>query len=370
MDESKDIAPVDPGDARMHRRLALAGTALVSLVATGLTTLGLAPASPASAASPADVRFGTFNIVTVSADGHASGERKVWRERRGTVISQILRQGLDVVGVQEANQSSIYGSRLVDDKRNQYLDLRNGLNRAGGAYQVSSVYPYNCVKAWTSRSCHYRNRAASGDNRILYSTRTMLLLHKGAYKYPHQVRNSTARYLGWAVFRVRSTGHEVLFVTTHLDPYSKSVRVAQWHDLIRKVNALRHGRPVVVTGDFNSTKYSDWAGTMLPATVKAGYGDALGQHSHTNPSSLRPQTTTNVWINSFNKWRRDVRSYSYEQDRFSSRPRTGNGVDWIFASNNLTVRNFEVVADMDRNLQVQGTIPSDHQMLAATVAIP
>ena len=100
----------------MHRRLALAGTALLSLVAAGLTTLGLAPASPANAASPSDVRFGTFNIVTVSADGNASGERKVWRERRGTVISQILRQGLDVVGVQEANQSSIYGSRLVDDQ--------------------------------------------------------------------------------------------------------------------------------------------------------------------------------------------------------------------------------------------------------------
>jgi len=354
----------------MHPRLTVVGTALVSVVAAGLTTLGLAPAPPASAAAPSDVRFGTFNIVTVSADGNASGERKVWSQRRGTVISQILRQGLDVVGVQEANQSTIYGSRLVDDKRNQYLDLRAGLNKAGADYQVTSVYPYNCYKAWSSRNCHYRNRAASGDNRILYNTRTMLLLHKGAYKYPHQVRNSTARYLGWAVFRVRATGHEVLFVTTHLDPYSQSVRVAQWRDLISKVNSLKHGRPVVVTGDFNSTKYSDWAGTMLPAMVNAGYGDVLGQRAQRNPSTLRPQSTTRVWINSFNKFRRDVRSFSYEEDRFSSQPRTGNGVDWIFASNDLTVRNVEVVADMDDNLQLQGVIPSDHQMLRATIAIP
>ncbi len=354
----------------MHRRLALAGTALLSLVVAGLTTLGLVPASPANAASPSDVRFGTFNIVTVSADGNASGERKVWRERRGTVISQILRQGLDVVGVQEANQSSIYGSRLVDDKRNQYLDLRNGLNRAGGAYQVSSVYPYNCVKAWTSRSCHYRNRAASGDNRILYNTRTMLLLHKGAYKYPHQVRNSTARYLGWAVFRVRATGHEVLVVTTHLDPYSKSVRVAQWHDLIRKVNALRHGRPVVVTGDFNSTKYSDWARGPMAAMHQSGYDDVLNQRYGTNPSPISADHTTHVFINSFNRWRRDVTSYSYWADRNASTPRTGNGVDWIWTSG-LHVRDAEVVADLDeRTGQVQGTIPSDHQMLRATIAIP
>ena len=55
----------------------------------------------------------------------------------------------------------------------------------------------------------------------------MTLLYKGAYKYPHQVPGKTARYLGWAVFRVKATQREVLFVTTHLDPYSKPVRVAQ-----------------------------------------------------------------------------------------------------------------------------------------------
>ncbi len=118
----------------MHVRLVTAGTALLSLVVTGLAGLTVT-AAPAHAAS-ADVRVGTFNIVTVSADA-ASGDRRPWRERRGVVIGQILGQGLDVVGLQEANQSTIYGSRLVDDKRNQYLDLRNGLNRAGGAYQVS-----------------------------------------------------------------------------------------------------------------------------------------------------------------------------------------------------------------------------------------
>jgi endonuclease/exonuclease/phosphatase family metal-dependent hydrolase len=353
----------------MHVRLATAGTALVSLVLTGLASLTVGP-SPAVAA-PVDVRVGTFNVVTVSADGNASGERKVWRERRGTVIDQILGQRLDVVGVQEANQSSIYGNRLVDDSRNQYLDLRNGLNRAGGAYQVSSVYPYNCYKPFSSRNCHYRNRAASGDNRILYNTRTMLLLSKGAYKYPHQVKNSTARYLAWAVFQVKGTGQQMLFTTTHLDPYSKSVRIAQWRDMIARVNALKGSRPVVVTGDLNTTKYSDWASSLLPAMYSNGYGDALGQRYRTNPASLRPQSSHRVWINSFNRFRRDVTSYSYWADRGSSRPRTGNGVDWIFASNNLRVRDFEVVANLDESTgQIVGTIPSDHQMLRATITLP
>jgi endonuclease/exonuclease/phosphatase family metal-dependent hydrolase len=349
----------------MHVRLVTAGTALLSLVVTGLAGLTVT-AAPAHAAS-ADVRVGTFNIVTVSADA-SSGERRPWRERRGVVIGQILGQGLDVVGLQEANQSTIYGSRLVDDKRNQYLDLRNGLNRAGGAYQVSSVYAYNCVKASSSRNCHYRNRGASGDNRILYNTRTMLLIHKGAYKYPHQVSGKNARYLAWGVFRVKATGQEMLFTTTHLDPYSPAVRVQQWHDMIRKVNAIKGSRPVVVTGDFNTTKYSTYARPLLSAMVSNGYGDALGQRFETNPAALRPQTTHRVWINSFNAFRRDVRSYGYWDDRGSSRPRTGNGVDWIFASNNLAVRDFEVVSNVDESTgQVVGTIPSDHQLLRATI---
>ncbi len=102
--------------------------------------------------------------------------------------------------------------------------------------------------------------------------------------------------------------------------------------------------------------------------VSNGYGDALGQRFETNPASLRPQTTHRVWINSFNKFRRDVRTYGYWDDRGSSRPRTGNGVDWIFASNNLAVRDFEVVSNVDESSgQVVGTIPSDHQLLRATI---
>ena len=351
-------------------RLATAGISLFSVVAACCASLGLAPASPADAAGSTDVRFGTFNIVTVSAD-QASGERRPWRDRRSAVIGQILGQRLDVVGVQEANQSSIYGSRLVDDRRNQYLDLRNGLNRAGGAYQVTSVYPYNCYKAWSSRNCHYRNRAASGDNRILYNTRTMLLRAKGAYKYPHQVQDSTARYLAWAVFEVRATGRQVLFTTTHLDPYSKSVRVAQWRDMIAKVNRIRAGRPVVLTGDFNTSKYSPWAASMLPAMADNGYPDAFGQRYRQNPTALRPRATKGIWINSFNKFRRDVRTYSYWDDRFLSQPRTGNGIDWIFASTRLTVQDAEVVADLDQSTgMVRGTIPSDHHLLRATISLP
>lgn len=352
----------------MRMRIATAVLGALSVLGTASVT---ATGAPAAGASGADVRVGTFNIVGVNADRAASGEHKVWKVRRTTVISQILRQRLDVVGVQEANQSTIYRSHLVDGIT-QYLDLRNGLNKAGGHYQLTAVYPYNCVRAFSSRSCHYRNRAAAGDNRILYDTDTTSLVSRGAYRYPHQVRNSTARWLAWAVLRDKATGRDFLFTTTHLDPYSKTVRVAQWRDMIAKVNALKGSRPVIATGDFNTSKYSDWARSLLPAMVGNGYGDALGQQYATNGVRPRPARNIRVWINSFNAFRRDVRSYGYEESRFDqATPNTGNGVDWIFASNGLPVREFEVVADMDDStLRITGTIPSDHHMLRATVGLP
>ena len=46
-------------------------------------------------------------------------------------------------------------------------------------------------------------------------------------------------------------------------------------------------------------------------------------------------------------------------------------IDYIFASNNLRVPYFKTVSSFDpRNLRVGGRIPSDHNMLRATVMIP
>jgi endonuclease/exonuclease/phosphatase family metal-dependent hydrolase len=142
--------------------------------------------------------------------------------------------------------------------------------------------------------------------------------------------------------------------------------------MIAKVNSLKGSRPVVVTGDFNTTKYSAWASSLLPAMRNNGYGDALGQQYATNGTVPRPASVRRVWMNSFNAFRRDVRPYSYEEDRYNTRnPRTGNGVDWIFASNDLAIREFEVVANVDEStLRLLGTIPSDHELLRATIALP
>ena len=66
-------------------------TATAALCALGaIVAATVSTGAPATAGSSTDLRVGTFNIVTVSADPGASGDRHVWKERRGTVIGQIL----------------------------------------------------------------------------------------------------------------------------------------------------------------------------------------------------------------------------------------------------------------------------------------
>jgi len=173
----------------------------VGVLAVVATTAALVPSAPATAGSAGpDIRVGSFNITTVSGDYAAKGDRATWKVRRAHVVSEVMGQDLDVLGVQEANQSTIYGSHLVDG-RTQYLDLRNGLNSAGGHYQLTSTSAYNCVRPFSKRHCHYRYRAASGDNRILYNTDTLSVVSRGSYRYPHQTRGKATRFLAWARLR-------------------------------------------------------------------------------------------------------------------------------------------------------------------------
>ena len=49
----------------------------------------------------------------------------------------------------------------------------------------------------------------------------------------------------------------------------------------------------------------------------------------------------------------------------------GKNLDWVFASNELAVPEWKVVARHDRQrLRLKGVIPSDHFMVRATITLP
>ena len=160
-------------------------------------------------------------------DAKSTADMRPWRERRAVVAAQILREQVDVVGLQEANQSTIYGSSL-DYGTTQYGDLRGAVNATGAHYAVTNEASYNCLRENSNQSCVPTYRGASNSTRILYNTDTLDLLAQGSMKYAAQSAGHIDRYLAWGVFRVRATGGEFLFADTHLDSYDTTVRVAQW----------------------------------------------------------------------------------------------------------------------------------------------
>lgn len=366
MPETRSLLPRLLGPA-----VACALTATVSAGALAPASAS-APAQPRAALAPAarraaaDINVASFNIQSAGLD-RTRGLQRPWRKRRGTVARQILANRIDVVGVQEAAYTPSFVPRMVNG-RTQYLDLRNALNTQGGAYAVTVNAAVNCVRPYVAAHCLRRNRNASAADRILYNRRTLSVVKTGVVRYSRQSRRTPNMNLAWAVLRSRATGAPFMFTTTHLDPSSRAVRRSQWRQMITTVRRLSGRLPVVSVGDFNTTKMDPLARTMLPAMRRGGLGDVLNQQYNVNPSrGIRARTRTNGWLNTYNHLTGRVAAFGYEDRRRN----TGNGIDYIFASNRLRVLEYEVVCDYDpRTLRVRGTLPSDHNMIRARVRLP
>jgi endonuclease/exonuclease/phosphatase family metal-dependent hydrolase len=349
--------------------------AVAMTLSTGVGSTGTASAAGASSGSTvvaaarahrADIRVATFNVQSVGVD-RTAGDRRPWKVRRATVMRQILRERVDVIGLQELNPSNAFRSRLVEGT-NMMFDLRNGLNRRGARYRLNSNAAVNCARPASRHRCRFAYKGASGSERILYNTRTLRQVRRGFVRYDRQSSTHKNMGMAWSVLRSRVNGHRFLFTSTHLDPGNPRVRVAQWWQMISAVKRLRGSMPVVSVGDYNTQKFDPITKKMLPAMKRAGVGDVLNQHYRVNPSrGVRAERRINAWINSNNRSSRNVASYSYHRNR----AKTGNSIDYIFASNRLRVKEFEVVLNFHpRTLRVRGVLPSDHNMLRATIVLP
>jgi endonuclease/exonuclease/phosphatase family metal-dependent hydrolase len=338
----------------------------VSLCLTAALTPSVAQ-GPASAAlavddSVATLRVGSFNIRNATLPlipGIAA-----WSKRRNVVIRQILAQKLDMVGIQEASFRPNSTVKYPSGARTQYADLIRGLNAAGGNYKLTSKAAYNCENAKSPYKCDYVDRGASGGERILYNADRLELVSRGAKTYSPLAASGSERSLVWAALRLKATGQEILFTTTHLSKTGPD-RLTQWMEMIPMIEAVKGSRPVIATGDFNVRKTDSISAKTYPAMKAAGYGDVLNQSYGENPvQHPRALESVNGWLRSFNGGVRDVAAYGYEDKRYL----TGNIIDHVFADNDLVVRKWEVVVNYDpRTLETIGRLPSDHNLVVATL---
>jgi hypothetical protein len=127
------------------------------------------------------------------------------------------------------------------------------------------------------------------------------------------------------------------------------------------------GLPIVLGGDFNSPRKATnpTAGVMLPLMYDAGFGDVLGQNGpamvHVVGNRTRQVVRGNIF--SLNKWKRNLGHYPSTND-------IGQSIDYLFATNSLVVKRWQMVVDDAKDYTLDGTIPSDHNLIKATITLP
>lgn len=321
------------------------------------------PAPPTG--QPADLRVATFNIRTINHNSPDHPEQK-WGRRADRVAA--LLSGVattrnaaspapDVIAVQEANQAY---RRFSTRCTNQMIDLRNRLNaRTGRHYEATSLNPSTSV-----------------GTRILFDTTRLRLERTGAVLLAPA--RTTHPHLAWAIFQVRDGGQRFFFANAHLVPNettgSNLVRDAEWDRVLTLLAdpALTQGLPVVLGGDFNSRRSGSGentsALTRLPRMASAGFGDLLlggldPADRGLQVKDARPKATANAHCKSFNGFR-------VAQKCKDDVTQIGQHIDYLFASNDLPVKKWELVLDLDAQGNWLGRIPSDHNLVRATISLP
>jgi endonuclease/exonuclease/phosphatase family metal-dependent hydrolase len=317
--------------------------------------------SPPSGSSR--LTIASFNVRCANCYKGQNLERP-WTERRSVVVASILKQKPDVIGVQEASQGwLVSGGRKID--LSQFEDLRNRLRSGGTPYEVTNPHRNNCVNSTTPRSCRYQDRGASKGTKIYFNTATVKMLSQGSKKLP-QCSGCNERYVAWGIFEQKSSGQKFFFAETHIEHGSSyySLRKAQTEAAMREVELRRPSRmPAFMVGDLNSTRYFTPTNAPYDEIVSHGFVDPLG-HTYKSPkvsSKATAEKRIRAHYNSHNNFLRTVPAFQPNEN--------GSNLDYIFTTPMRTLE-WETVLNLDSSGKLAGTIPSDHNMIRATVLLP
>lgn len=305
----------------------------------------------------APLRVGSYNVRCSSCSGGGS-ESGTWSERRGAVVSTIKDEDLDVLGVQEASQA-----RLTDTSENlsQFDDLAQ---RLGSPWKLTNAKRYNCVKDTSQTNCSYQNQGASHGTRLLYNSSRVSVVDSGSTLLPGPT--SDPRYVAWAVFEQRSSGRKVLVANTHLAPDSSKYALRQ-QQAAKALATMRANNsndlPMIAIGDWNSGRWDKPSNTPKNVYLAGGLVDPLGAVLETSkpPVAATVEKRINTWLNSFNGFARHATGH----------PTWVNGtyIDYIMTTP-MRVSEWETVAKLDGGGNFVGRIPTDHNMVRATVWVP
>lgn len=319
------------------------------------SSAGLSPAAyQAGTAAQRRLKVGSFNVRVASgyAKARISGERP-WKERLPVVAQQILDAQLDIVGIQEASPSAKRTATGVS----QYTDLIRAL---GGTYKMTS----------SARGCNGRSgtrcaNGGSGADRIIYDSARLKLVAHGSRKLDSRGNgNGSARYMGWAVFEDKRTDAQVFFVNTHLEPKNAAATRARQARLILSEIAAKNPSdlPTILVGDLAATKFSARRNIAHTILVDAGFVDPLVNTTNFRGTTDRVTKAVNVEYGSLNNFKR-----APERKRGFA---IGSYVDYILVKGRVTPHRWETVVNLNASGRFAGVVPSDHNLITLSVALP
>jgi endonuclease/exonuclease/phosphatase family metal-dependent hydrolase len=291
--------------------------------------------TPSTSASP-PIKVATYNVCSVACDagGHP------WEgAREAAVVANLAAQSPDVIGLQEMDRSKL-AVFLAD------------LNRASGrSYQTSDL----------------PTKGGSGTTKLAYDTGlfTMASSEHGVLALSAG-DSGTQKYAVWAILTDKRSGKRLFVVANHLVAGTayQELRKTQSAEIVGLVAAKNTKKlPVVIAGDFNSNRDASPSNVVYDVLSAAGFKEPLGNtnKSWTVSRQATAEHRVDLDYSTYNGFASYARRAKYAN---------GSDIDYIWHSAQIRVAMTRVVVNVNTAGKFVGTIPSDHNLLTATIHLP
>lgn len=177
--------------------------------------------------APTEVKVMSFNMRYDRPD---EGDNN-WIPRRERIVQLVMQQDPDLLGTQELLHHQY---RYIDSMLTEYASV--GVAREDGLEEGE----YNAL-------FFKRDRFTVLDSGTFWLSATPDVAGSQGWD------GACKRIATWALLREEATGRELLAINTHLDHVGKKARRKGILLLSERIEQLREGRPVILTGDFNAT---------------------------------------------------------------------------------------------------------------------
>ncbi|MDQ0633527.1 endonuclease/exonuclease/phosphatase family metal-dependent hydrolase [Arthrobacter pascens] len=345
-----------------------AGTALSAYTPVLSIATKAEPPAPPALTNPLKVASYNVMCATCTPEDTDTANPLPWSERRGAVVANIKSRMPDIIGVQEASQGWLNEPGQTVSL-SQFEDLLQRLNSAGANYAVSNNKRNNCVDSTTPTNCVYADQGASQGARIFYNPTAVEIVKSGSKALPVASVPENPRFFAWAIAKQKSTGKLFFFGDTHLSTSKaegfyelRKLQAETIVSVIRQENSA--GLPILMTGDLNSSKWQKPSNAPYDVFTNFGLIDPLGNDYWQDFPSMA--ATAEKRINAFlDSWN----GYNIVAPGTSNKAANGSYIDYILTSK-MRVSQWETVANVDSAGNFVGIIPSDHNMVVATVGLP